>query len=317
MPTKIEWTDETWSPVTGCTKVSAGCKNCYAERGAKRFAGRFGYPENNPFAVTLHPNRLDQPLRWRKPRKVFVCSMGDLFHRDVPDEYIAAVFGVMAASPSHTFQLLTKRPERMCEWFQWIENKIRVGATPASAESNPVFACGKFAAEEFSKKRNRVAAANVLFLGHVFGFDPHDYWPLPNVWLGTSAEDQATLDERVPYLLRCPAAVLFVSLEPLLGPVDLMRLSIEIPGTIAPDDGWKDVAIGKHLARNLDWVIVGGETGPGARPMDPDWARSIRDQCRAAGVAFFMKQMAGKAPVPDDLLVREFPGELEGRRCGC
>jgi protein gp37 len=172
--TTIEWTDKTWNPITGCTKISPGCRNCYAERMAKRLAGRHGYPADEPFRVTFHPERLEEPLRWKKPQDVFVCSMGDLFHEDVPTGWVYHVFDVMAEARQHTFQILTKRPEN-------IRGKLYEG-------------------------RPRYMAAT-------------DY--LPNVWLGVSAEDQKRADERSRWLLKVPAAVRLLSLEPLLGPVEI------------------------------------------------------------------------------------------------
>lgn len=264
--TKIEWTNETWNPVTGCTKISAGCQHCYAERMARRLAGRFGYPEApNHFDVTLRPDRLDEPLSWRKPRRVFVCSMSDLFHEDVPDEYICDVFYTMHRCPHHTFQVLTKRPGQMLEWF------------------------------------NRPAASVSKW-----------HRPLPNIQLGISAEDQRAADERIPQLLQCPAAVRFVSCEPLLGEIDISPYL----------HGWHSDPRPQECDPGIDWVIVGGESGHGARPMDPNWARSLRDQCQDAGVPFFMKQMGSAwaklhgcrdshggdmGEWPEDLRVREYP----------
>lgn len=259
---KIEWTDASWNPVTGCAKVSAGCANCYAERMAKRLAGRAGYPSfdpatdgpvGNPFAVTLHPECLDDPRHWRKPRRVFVCSMGDLFHPAVPVHFIARVFQVMREAERHTFQILTKRPERMVELF---------------------------ASESFWS-----------WLGCVPG--PGTF--LPKVWLGTSVEDQATADARIPHLLRCPAAVRFVSYEPALGPVDFGKWLTTDGDELCPACG--EITC-NHGA--LDWVIAGGESGPRARPAHPDWFRSVRDQCAAAGVPFFFKQWGEWAEVPFD-----------------
>jgi protein gp37 len=241
--TKIEWTDSTWSPVTGCTKVSAGCTNCYAERMAMRLAGRAGYPAENPFAVTLHPDRLNEPLRWRKPRRVFVCSMSDLFHKDVPFEFVRRAWAMMLAAPHHTYQVLTKRPERMAEFFQWNDEPGQPWCVEPSRE---------------------------------------------HIWLGTSVENQATADERIPHLLRCPAAVRFVSYEPALGAVDFR------PGNWLPPLGGGPKANMFRPWENpgppLDWIIAGGESGPHARPAHPDWFRSVRDQCAAAGVPFFFKQ---------------------------
>ena len=237
MGTKIEWADEVLNVVTGCTPVSAGCQNCYA----RRMHGRFS---KEPFSeVKFHPERLDQPLRWLNPRRIFVCSMGDLFHEDVPDEFISRVFGRMRCANQHTFMILTKRPERM-RWF---------------------------------------------------------IWNLPNVWLGVSVENQSTADERIPMLLKTPAAVRFVSVEPMLGPVDLLSIKT------SDGDGPSRELIWIGEGAGIGWVICGAETGPGARPMDPTWARDLRDQCREAHVRFFMKQMSGRALIPDDLMIREFP----------
>lgn len=225
---KIEWTDTVWNPVSGCTPCGPGCQNCYARRMATRLAGRFGYDAAEPFRVALHEDRLALPSRWRKPRRIFVCSMGDLFHEAVPDEYIWRVLDVATrGNRRHTYQILTKRPARMCEWFA--ENERRFW----HAGQGPY-----------------VAAP----------------WPDPCLWLGVSCENQAMADLRVGELVTIgQAAIRFVSLEPLLGPV------------IVPD------------VNRLDWVIVGAETGPHRRPMDLDWARAIRDQCIFVGVPFFFK----------------------------
>jgi len=249
--TGIAWTDATWNPVTGCSKVSQGCKHCYAERVFPRayhgqtvrtlqveevsngVIGREGTRPRRFTDVRCHPERLDQPLRWRRPRRVFVNSMSDLFHPDVPDEFIADVWARMALSPQHTFQILTKRPERMRDLL-------------SGAEVYRLFEC-----------------------------------PLPNVWLGVSVEDQATAIARRPVLLETPAAVRFVSAEPLLGPVNLMLGQAGYPD---PD----------FDADKLHWVIVGGESGPKARPFDLAWARSIVHQCQAASVPVFVKQLGAK-----------------------
>ena len=241
--TTIEWTEATWNPVTGCTKVSPGCDHCYAERITERFHGKGSFA-----AVVLHDDRLSLPLRWRKPRRVFVNSMSDLFHDDVPDDFIAQVFDVMRRAPQHTFQVLTKRPGRMASLLQrWSP----VTGTPPWVFTGP--------------------------------------WPLPNVWLGTSVEDQKWADVRIPQLLRTPAAVRWLSMEPLLGPVSLRWGSWHPLGR---------TRVTNHLdgLRDLDWIVVGGESGPGARPMHPDWARTIRDECAEAGVPFFFKQWGGATP---------------------
>jgi protein gp37 len=246
--TGIEWTDATWNPVTGCTKVSPGCDNCYAETLAERFRGTPGHYYEHGFDVQLRTDKLDQPLRWRRPRRVFVNSMSDLFHDDIPDDYIAQVFTVMAMADQHTFQVLTKRHGRM-----------------RSLLNGPL---------EGMVSQNLVAASDD---DGVLSFD----WPLPNVWLGVSAENQRWANTRINALVNTPAAVRFVSAEPLLGPIEYD----EFPA--------------------VDWVIVGGESGRGARPMDADWARSLRDQCAEVGVAFHFKQAGA-------VLAREWGGTGKG-----
>jgi protein gp37 len=245
--TAIEWTDATWNPVTGCTKVSQGCKHCYAERVFKR-----PYPSREFTDVKCHPERLDQPLRWTKPRRIFVNSMSDLFHEAVPDGFLDQVFGVMALADHHTFQVLTKRPERLRQYL----NTLGDGKAPDRVT---------YAANKADFRQGGLCAR-----------------PLPNVQLGVSCEDQETADERIPLLLQTPAAVRFLSLEPLLGAIDLRRIK-------TPADPNFLCQAGRPPAR-IDWVIVGGESGPNARPMHPDWVRSLRDQCVAAGVPFFFKQ---------------------------
>lgn len=269
----IEWTDATWNPVTGCTKVSPGCDNCYAESIAHRFAGTKAYP--NGFEVTLHPERLDQPLRWRRPRRVFVNSMSDLFHDDIPESYIGTVFYVMSRAPQHTFQVLTKRHGRMRSLLNsWATKGI-------------------------------VTDLGYLHNGRPLGEVRHTaplWTPPPNVWLGVSVEDQKWADIRVPALLETPAAVRFLSCEPLLGPIDLLG-DVEVPGPAIVRAGVSyrtDYGTGIEYDVDdqvgIDWVIVGGESGPMARPMHPDWARQLRDQCTTAGVPFFFKQWGEWAP---------------------
>jgi len=250
--TGIEWTEATWNPLTGCTKVSAGCDHCYAETIAHRFAGTPAYP--NGFQVTLRPERLDQPLRWRRPRRIFVNSMSDLFHDAVPDDYIARVFAVMALAEHHTFQVLTKRHARMRSLLRDDDFRQEVGANLIALTADDKGMC--------------VLPEQCLV--------PGDWWPLRNVWLGVSTETQQWADIRIPALLDTPAAVRFISAEPLLGPIYLAHR-----GYFASDE---------FDRTGIDWVIVGGESGRGARPMHPDWARSLRDECQAAGVAFLFKQ---------------------------
>lgn len=253
--TKIEWTDRTWNPVTGCTKVSPGCENCYAENIARRFAGSAAFPQG--FRVALHEDRIDQPYRWKKAARVFVNSMSDLFHDDVPDLFITRVFEVMEAGPNrrHTFQILTKRPGRMRS-FVAARYKAKQEYA-AKFDDCPTDAMRNSPAAQDARRR---AAA-----------------PPANIWLGVSIEDQRWADVRVPVLLETPAAVRFLSCEPLLGPVTLA-------------DHWIGADPYRRGEPSIDWVIVGGESGPGARPMHPTWARALRDGCVQAAVPFFFKQ---------------------------
>lgn len=254
--TDIEWTDSTWNPVTGCDKVSPGCDRCYAEAIADRFAGTRAFP--NGFDVTLRPSILDQPIRWSRPRRIFVNSMSDLFHDQVPDDYIAHVWAVMAIAEHHTFQVLTKRHARMRSLLRNDAFQSQVARhVIARTETLP-----------------RQIAEQVR------------WWPLRNVWLGVSAENQKWADIRIPALLDTPAAARFVSLEPLLGEV-MMRLAwLQNPTRTDP---------------RLDWAIVGGESGRGARPMHPDWARTVRDQCQFTQTPFLFKQWGEYRP--EDLAV--------------
>jgi protein gp37 len=216
----IEWTDATWNPVTGCTKISRGCDNCYAERFAERFRGVIGHPFATGFDLTLRPERLGQPLEWRRSRRIFVNSMSDLFHKEVPKSFVDQVFGVMERANWHTFQLLTKRSSLMRDYL--IE---RYGRTRGPA----------------------------------------------HIWCGVSVED-AQAKSRIRHLRAGPAGLRFLSVEPLLGPLGGINLE------------------------GIDWVIVGGESGPGARTMHPDWADDVRHQCERQGVAFFFKQWGGLRP---------------------
>lgn len=288
--TGIEWTDATWNPIAGCSLVSPGCTNCYAMGIADRFkhayAGRrwAGAPaeaitrRTNGAAVwtgqvTLAPDHiLAQPLRWRKPRKIFVNSMGDLFHEDIPDEWIDRVFAVMALAPQHTFQVLTKRSARMRDYLG-----TRAGDwSTVWPDANPP---GTLPISRFEQ---RLAMRPDSILRPPF--------PLPNVWLGVSTEDQRRADERIPDLLATPAAVRFASAEPLLGPINFRRIQVA-GGWYDALFGWRDVKEPfPGIDETLDLVIVGGESGPRARPMHPDWARGLRRQCAAAGVPFFFKQ---------------------------
>jgi protein gp37 len=318
-PTPIEWTDATWNPVRGCTRITLGCGGpnheggCYAEKMAARFSDPgqpyHGFAERTPHGgrwtgkVALIEDQLMLPLRWKKPRRIFVNSMSDLFHENLPDEAIDKVFAVMALCPQHTFQVLTKRAERMREYLNNCQGNIW-DAWARLSRGRP----------------NRVS----LIEGQPIVKTAPD-WPLPNVWLGVSCERQQEADERIPYLLRTPAAIRFVSAEPLLGPIDLDgwlgksscgycddgggfapprcgrddvprheqcpdKRAVFVEREIGPYD--KDGAPTNILVdrRRLDQVITGGETGGKARPMHPQWPRDIRDQCEAADVAFFHKQ---------------------------
>ncbi len=212
--TAIEWTQNVWNPVTGCSRVSEGCENCYAESFAKRLKG-MGIPKyKQGFKVILHPDSLEEPYRWKKPRVVFVNSMSDIFHQDISDSYIKKIFHVMNENPHHIFQVLTKRPERLPE----IESKVK--------------------------------------------------WS-HNIWLGVTVESNKHMD-RICYLQDSPARTRFISFEPLLSPIEKMNLS------------------------TVDWAIVGGESGPKARPMEKAWVESILHQCKEQDVAFFFKQWGGK-----------------------
>jgi protein gp37 len=267
---KIEWTDATWNPVRGCSLVSAGCTNCYAMKQAHRFKSYHGLTrmtEHGPVwtgDVRLVPELLDQPLRWKRPRRIFVNSMSDLFHENVPDEFIDRVVRVMAQAYRHTFQILTKRPERMRDYLQAAFN--RRGCKIAGLE-----------------KDNVVIVQSAL---------AHQ---LPNVWFCVSIEDQPTAEARIPILLETPAAVRGVSAEPLLGPIELVHLCrFHCPGSRTIN--FRCEKCGEDVFDHkwpIDWLVAGGESGPRARPTHPNWIRSLRDQCQAAGVPFFFKQWGG------------------------
>lgn len=277
----IEWTDATWNPVRGCLKISPGCKNCYAETFAERFRGVPGHPYEQGFDPRLVPGLLDQPLRWKKPREIFVNSMSDLFGEFVADEYIAAVFGVMAACPQHTFQVLTKRAARLQEWFAWIgERGLELMEEACEATPGTTSPAGAACVMSY----NDTQQFSNLLPASAYNHAP---WPLPNVWMGVSVEDRRYGLPRIDELRKVPAAVRFLSIEPLL-----------------EDLGTLDLA-------GIDWVIVGGESGLGARPMEADWVRSIRDQCVAGGVPFFFKQWGG---VRKKLRGRELDGRTWDER---
>lgn len=294
--TKIEWTDSTWNPIRGCSLVSDGCKNCYAMGVAGRFSGPGQLYDGLTTKTTqgpkwtgkimLVPHMLTQPIKWQRSRKIFVNSMSDLFHEDVPDSYIDQVFAVMALAPQHIFQVLTKRPERMrdyCTDFSW--SRVIDSSTGADGVST-------------------LSGFTLQALAHHFGQVPlstlnykrRDVWPLRNVWFGVSVEDQAAANERIPLLLETPAAVRWLSMEPLLGPVDLTEAFLKNKlGGRYPFPGLPNEHRTK-LVDLIDWVVVGGESGAKARPMNPNWASTLRDQCAAADVPFLFKQWGEWAP---------------------
>jgi len=317
----IEWTDATWNPVVGCSIVSPGCTNCYAMKMAARIEAMGGAPHYAGTTKKVNGNAvwtgklaqaperiLLEPLSWRRPRRIFVNSMGDLFHEDVPDEWIDQTFAVMAVTPHHTHQVLTKRANRMRRYL----------ADPTTKRRVYDLACKLVIERQIEvvliapgiDERHAPAGPRVYL----------DRWPLPNVWLGVSAERQQEADERIPELLATPAAIRFVSAEPLLGPIDFERINRRpnsnderMPGVGIVKQFYVDALTGcEGLAYRiaggpdmfaesrggpkLDWIIVGGESGPDARPMHPAWPRAIRDQCAAAGVPFFFKQWGSWAP---------------------
>jgi len=268
--TGIEWTDASWNPVRGCTRISEGCRNCYAERVAARFSGFDKNGKPQPYhglakmtpsgprwtgEIKLVPKHLEDPVRWKRPRRIFVNSMSDLFHESLGVDSIQAVFDVIFRAKHHTYQILTKRAKRMFEVMPHVR-----------------YATGK----------------------------KWEVCPEPNVWLGVSVEDQENAETRIPWLVETPAAVRFLSVEPLLAPVDLSQ--------------W---LIPKRLDRGINWVILGCESGPDARPMDLNWARAVRDQCALANVPFFLKQVMrsgriDKLPELDGRRWEEFPDKLAG-----
>lgn len=294
--TSIEWCDASWNPVAGCDRVSPGCLNCYAVRMARRLATMPQAQAKYRGLTVVHGNgkpdwsgvvrcqedELRTPLTWRKPRRIFVDSMSDTFHKDVPFEFLDKLFAVMALCPQHTFLLLTKRPERAEEYFSTWATRHKWGA----------------AARAFLDEPNVVGGRDVGCVERVC----NGPYPLPNVWLGTSTEDQRTADERIPHLLRCHAAVYFLSMEPLLGPITLRstprgwnttgkaRIATTVRTWLEYNQRVRDGNYSRVTYNRINWVIVGGESGPGARPVHPDWVRTLRDECQHAKVPFFFKQ---------------------------
>ncbi len=293
--TKIEWTDATWNIVTGCQIVSPGCTNCYAMRLAgtrlRNIPSRTGLTKDTKAGpvwtgeVRFNREWLDQPLRWKRPRMIFVAAHGDLFADGVTDEQLDQIFAVMALSPQHIFQVLTKRPERMRDYLLEMER------------------CFNDDDREFSKRWG-TAVAEVTESPCAAGAIEDIEFPLPNVWLGVSVEDNRRADERIPFLLDTPAAIRWISAEPLLALLDVMpylliytheddAILAAAPASDVPVLPYHDPATTQSediSTPRLDWVVAGGESGPNARPMHPDWARALRNQCADAEVPFLFKQ---------------------------
>lgn len=299
--TKIAWTNATWNVFVGCTKKSDGCKNCSAIRDANRlshnphpkiaakYAGTVTDDGKNwSGRINFDEETLLLPLRWNRPRMIFVNYTSDTFHAGVPDEWIDRLFAVMAFCPQHTFQVLTKRADRMRDYINNAETRFRVGDAIIGLPQT----------DEWLRKMS--GDELVDFTGAEYsGVDYASEWPLPNVWLIASVENQEMADERVPQLLQTPAAVRGLSVEPLLGPVDLSK---HLTGH-EEAGAWPRPGNCVAYTPPLDWVIVGGESGPGARPFHVAWARSVVRQCEAAGVPCFVKQLGAR--VHGD--PREFP----------
>ncbi|MCM2441157.1 phage Gp37/Gp68 family protein [Agrobacterium vitis] len=308
--TKIEWTDATWNPITGCSIVSPGCTNCYAMKLAgtrlQHHPSRARLTKDSKAGpvwtgeVRFNEQWLTEPLKWKRPRMIFVCAHGDLFAEGVPDEWIDKIFAIMALAPHHTFQVLTKRPERMREYL--------VRFKPSPILDGFITRDGIHSAD--SPK----------------GWPIFSQWPLPNIWLGVSVEDQPRAKERITTLLQTPAAIRWVSAEPLIGPLNLTSIDIDSDGVLDALNihtwgeeiaNWRDTDknweasfldwfdLGElpdeddPILPRLDWVVAGGEGGRNARPMHPDWARSLRDQCAAAGVPFLFKQWGQWGPIEE------------------
>lgn len=352
MSTKISWTNVTWNPLVGCNQVSPGCAHCYAKalhdkRHKAYLAGKSVPPQyaQSFEVVQLKPERLDTPLHWKAPRRVFVNSVSDLFHESVPFSFIDRVFAVMALTPQHTYQILTKRPQVMQDYVRRVED-----------DDSPVLQ----AMQEIEMAPWRRLYMRTIDLDRDEDGGLADVsllWPLPNVWLGTSVENQRWANERIPILMNTPAAVRFLSCEPLLGLVDLLAAmpldhesdawdevnaedwdqhepemeieEAELEGDwinygsdMVPNPEYREYQADRErrarlymLRDGLQWIIAGGESGPGYRKMDLDWARSLRNQCVAAGVPFFFKQSSGfrseTGTELDGQVWHQYPGDLE------
>ena len=288
--TKIEWTNETWNPIIGCNKISPGCDNCYAEKMAHRLkfnpktVGKYYFITNNgKWTGEMHAfvDEFQKPLQWKNPRMIFVCSMGDLFHESVPFEWINRVFAVIASCQHHTFQILTKRPKRMKEYFDYINQESI-----------------KYHAREVRNISYAESRINVM-LSDISNLKIKDRkFPFNNLWLGVTTENQEQANKRIPILLQIPAAIRFVSCEPMLSNIDLTRVSkltglgLKYINSLSGIEWYNDIDSNNYnnWYGKLDWVICGGESGPKARPMHPNWVKSLRDQCKNAEVPFFFKQ---------------------------
>lgn len=314
MSSKIQWTTDTWNPLAGCSKISAGCANCYAIKDAVRLAGNPNPKIAEKYAgTTKTENRkmnwtgrinlasdevLTQPLRWTRPRKIFVNSMSDLFHEDVPFTFIEKVFGVMALCPQHIFQVLTKRPQRMKEFFDWSDNDFCHENTVGDFsdyiyDRNGVKPHLKVAGwGSYSQKDEEgIKDTEFIYEGKI---------PLPNVWLGTSVENQKAADERIPFLLETPAAIRWLSVEPLLEQVDLTRIfptkDTKINCLSGVEVVWSETfgCSETYPTEQISWCVVGGESGNNARPCNIDWIRSVVNQCVVAKTPVFVKQLGAK-----------------------
>lgn len=310
---KIQWTEKTWNPIIGCRRVSPGCENCYAEKQVHRgmapqhkgltVVGKGGKGPRWNGAYNVAEKRLDEPLRRKVPTRWFVNSLSDLFFEPLPFELIAALFGVMAAAPQHTFQVLTKRPERALEFFAWLSSHPHRAVSALADECAPELSALAYALDDFEGNLGPLDRG---------GYDPigdameGTCWPLPNVWIGVSVENQATADERIPKLLELPAAVRWVSYEPALGPVDFRGA---LPGH---PNGYGASNVGAVL----DWIVVGGESGPGARPFDLAWARSVVTDCATTGVPVFVKQLGARPVVRMTARYPQLPAKLVDRKGG-
>lgn len=321
--TKIQWTEKNWNPVRGCRRVSEGCRNCYAEKQAGRFCGAGQSYDGIVERTKKGPrwtgegkfmaDKLDEPLRLRKPSMIFVNSMSDLFFEEFTFSQIAAVFGVMAAASKHTFQVLTKRPERALEFFEWLE-----GRADDMAELYPSDSADW-------RRGNVIRAAALNAVHHKKLTEVVTRWPLPNVWLGVSAENQDTANARVPLLLEMPAEVRFVSAEPLLGPINFTAIDDEGTEIDALSGDWRDASYFHYhdgVGAPIDWIIAGGESGPGARACEEWWIKTIVEQGYHEHVPIFVKQLGsiwakqngaddrkGGEPDewPEELRVRQMP----------